>query len=119
MIAKNVSVIGCGEIPDNPAEIMMNPKVAQLIAELKDRFDYVIIDTSPVGQVADAFSLAQFVDVSVYLVRYNFTNNYQMAILKDISDEGKLNNLLVVFNDTKRNRNPKYSYGGYGYAMAN
>lgn len=119
LIAQNVSVVGCGEIPDNPAELMMNPKVAKLIAALKDKFDYVIIDTSPVGQVADAFSLAQFVDVSIYLVRYNFTNNYQMAILKHISDEGKLNNLLVVFNDAKRNKNPKYSYGGYGYAMAN
>jgi tyrosine-protein kinase Etk/Wzc len=119
LIAQNVSVVGCGEIPDNPAELMLNPKVGKLIAELKDKFDYVIIDTSPVGQVADAFSLAQFVDVSIYLVRYNFTNNYQMAILKDISDEGKLSNLLVVFNDTIRNKNQKYSYGGYGYAMAN
>ncbi len=119
LMTQNVSIIGCGEIPDNPAEIMLNPKVSKLIAELKEKFDYVIIDTSPVGQVADAFSLAPFVDVSIYLVRYNFTNNYQMAILKDICDEGKLNNLLVVFNDTKRNKHSEYSYGGYGYAMAN
>lgn len=119
LMSQNVSIIGSGEIPGNPAEIMMDPKVGKLLAELKERFDHVILDTSPVGQVADAFSLAQLVDVSIYLVRYNYTNNYQMAILKDISDENKLNNLLVVFNDARQNKNQKYSYGGYGYAMAN
>ncbi|WP_214225538.1 tyrosine-protein kinase family protein [Pedobacter sp. B4-66] len=119
LMSQNVSVIGCGEIPDDPAEIMTHPKVSQLVEELKERFDYVIIDTSPVGQVADAFSLARHVDVSIYVVRYNYTNNYQMAILKDICDENKLNNLLVVFNDAKREKNQKYSYAGYGYAMTN
>ncbi len=116
--AENVSVIGCGEIPESPAEVMMSPKVSMLIDELKNRFDYIIIDTSPVGQVADAFTLAPYADVSIYLVRYNYTNNYQLAILKDIHDENKLNNLLVVFNDAKREKNQKYSYGSYGYAMA-
>ena len=115
---ENVSVIGCGEIPESPAEVMMSPKVNMLIDELKNRFDYVIMDTSPVGQVADAFTLAPYADVSIFLVRYNYTNNYQLAILKDIHDENKLNNLLVVFNDSKREKNQKYSYGGYGYAMA-
>ncbi|RZK76875.1 MAG: polysaccharide biosynthesis tyrosine autokinase [Pedobacter sp.] len=118
-MAQNVSVIGCGTVSDNPAEIMMDPKVVQLIAELEKRFDYIIIDTSPVGQVVDAFSLAPLVDVSIYLVRYNYTNLYQMAILKDINDENKLTNLQVVFNDAKRNKNQKYNYGGYGYAMTN
>lgn len=117
--AENVSVIGCGEIPGYPAEIMESPRVEELVSSLKERFDYVIIDTSPVGQVADAFSLAPYVDVSIYLVRYNYTNNYQLSILKDISDENKLKNLLVVFNDAKRDKNQKYNYSGYGYAMAN
>src|SRR5690606_25978456 len=81
--AENVSVIGCGPIPESPAEVMMSPKVSMLIDELKNRFDYIIIDTSPVGQVADAFTLAPYADVSIYLVRYNYTNNYQLAILKD------------------------------------
>lgn len=117
-MANHISVIGCGTAPEQPAEVMMNPKVAVLLQELKQRFDYIIIDTSPVGQVADAFSLAPYVDVSIYLVRYNYTNQYQLAILKDISDENKLKNLMVVFNDAKREKNQKYSYGGYGYAMA-
>jgi len=117
--AENVSVIGCGQIPRYPAEVMESQRVDELVKSLKERFDYVIIDTSPVGQVADAFSLAPYVDVSIYLVRYNYTDSYQLSILKDISDENKLKNLLVVFNDAKRDKNRKYNYSGYGYAMAN
>jgi len=118
-ISENVSVIGCGETPEHPAEIMMNPKIELLFEELKERFDYIIIDTSPVGQVADAFSLAEYADLSIYLVRYNYTNKYQLAILKDICDNNKLKNPMVVFNDAKREKSQQYSYGGYGYAMAN
>jgi capsular exopolysaccharide synthesis family protein len=117
-ISKQISVIGCGKSPENPSELMMNPKMDVLFEELKERFDYIIIDTSPVGQVADAFSLAEYADVSIYLVRYNYTNKYQLSILKDIYDNNKLKNPMVVFNDAKREKNQKYSYGGYGYAMA-
>lgn len=119
LLSDNVSVIGCCKIPENPAEEIMSPKVNKLIDELKKRFDYIILDTSPVGQVADAFSLTAYVDVSIYLVRYNYTDSYHLAILKEIYDENKLNNLLVVFNDAKREKNQKYGYGGYGYGMAN
>ncbi|KQM69556.1 tyrosine protein kinase [Pedobacter sp. Leaf216] len=118
-VSDHVSVIGCGKSPENPSEVMMSPKMDLLFDELKERFDYIIIDTSPVGQVADAFSLAEYADVSIYLVRYNYTNKYQLAILKDICDNNKLKNPMVVFNDAKREKNQKYSYGGYGYAMAN
>ncbi|TCD28187.1 polysaccharide biosynthesis tyrosine autokinase [Pedobacter psychrodurus] len=118
-VSHNISVIGCGQLSENPAEVMMSPKMDLLFDELKERFDYIIIDTSPVGQVADAFSLAEYADVSIYLVRYNYTNKYQLAILKDICDNNKLKNPMVVFNDAKREKSQKYSYGGYGYAMAN
>ncbi|WP_029276569.1 GumC family protein [Pedobacter borealis] len=118
-VSDNIWVIGCGQSPENPAEVMMSPKMDLLFDELKERFDYIIIDTSPVGQVADAFSLAEYADVSIYLVRYNYTNKYQLAILKDICENNKLKNPMVVFNDAKREKSQKYSYGGYGYAMAN
>jgi tyrosine-protein kinase Etk/Wzc len=108
-------VIDCGPIPENPAEIMAHPKIGQLIEELKERFDYVIIDTAPVGQVADAFSLSPYTDVSIFLVRYNYTDKMQLNILKDIFYYKKLNNPMVVFNDAKQESNNAYGYGGYGY----
>ena len=111
----NLSVIGCGPIPENPAELLMSPKMPELFEQLRDQFDYIIIDTSPVGQVADGFSLAPYADASIYVVRYNFTDKTQLNILKDIFDNNKLNNPMVVLNDAKGESFKGYGYGGYGY----
>ena len=111
----NVLVVDCGPVPQNPAELMMHPKIGQMIEELKSRFDYVIIDTAPVGQVADAFSLSPYTDLSIYLVRYNYTDKLQLNVLKDILYYKKLTNPLVVFNDAKPESNATYGYGGFGY----
>ncbi len=109
-------VLGCGSLPKNPAELLMSPRVDELFDRLKDQFDYIIIDTSPVGRVADAFSLARHADLSIYLVRYNYTNVGQLEILRDIYENEKLKNPMVIFNDAKKENRPAYGYGGYGYA---
>jgi tyrosine-protein kinase Etk/Wzc len=114
----NLYVIGCGQMPENPAELLMSARMPELFEQLKDRFDYVIIDTSPVGQVADAFSLAPYADASIYLVRYNYTNKIQLNILKDIFENNKLNNPMIVLNDAKSEGFKGYGYGGYGYGFA-
>lgn len=108
-------VVDCGPITTNPAELMMHPKIGKLIEELKSRFDYVIIDTAPVGQVADAFSLSAYTDLSIYLIRYNYTDKLQLNILKDILYYKKLTNPMVVFNDAKVENSNTYGYGGFGY----
>lgn len=115
-LSSNMYVIGCGTQPENPSELLMSPKLATLFDELRKRFDYVIVDTSPVGQVADAFSLAKYCDSSIYLVRYNFTNKFQLRILKDIYENKKFNNPLVVFNDAKDENKNTYGYGRYAYS---
>ena len=114
----NLYVIGCGPIPDNPAEFLMSPQIPTLFEDLKNKFDYVIIDTSPVGQVADAFSLASYADASIYLVRYNYTDKVQLNILKDIFENNKLKNPMIVLNDAKTEGFKGYGYGGYGYGFA-
>ena len=112
----NLSVIGCGPIPENPAELLLSPKMSALFEQLRELFDYIIIDTSPVGLVADAFSLAPYADSSIYLVRYNYTDKVQLNILKDIFENNKLKNPMVVLNDTKGESSKGYGYGGYGYS---
>jgi tyrosine-protein kinase Etk/Wzc len=115
-LSPNLFVIGCGRIPENPSEILMDTQNYRLFEELKERFDYVIVDTSPVGLVADAFSLAGLADVSIYIVRYNYTDKYHLNILQDIYENKKLKNPMVVFNDAKRNEKHKYGYGSMEYA---
>jgi tyrosine-protein kinase Etk/Wzc len=113
--SSNLYTLGCGSIPEDPADLLASKRVGFMFDLLKNNFDYIIVDTSPVGAVADAFSLAKYADLSIYLVRYNYTNNKQLDILKDIYENDKLKNLMVVINDAKPENRPAYAYGSYGY----
>jgi len=106
--------IGSGPIPPNPAELMMSPKMNHLLAELREQFDYVLLDTSPAGQVADAFTLAPLIDASIYIVRYNYTFKSQIAIVDDIYQNKKLSHPMIVLNDADMKEAYGYGYG-YGY----
>ncbi|WP_242920641.1 GumC family protein [Pontibacter liquoris] len=107
-------VIGSGPVPENPSELMLLPKVGRLINELKEIFDYVIIDTSPVGQVADALALAPHADASIYIVRNNYTYKTQLSIIDDIYKKQKFNQPMIVVNDAQKEAG--YAYG-YGYNL--
>ncbi|SFH06396.1 GumC family protein [Pontibacter chinhatensis] len=106
-------VIGAGSIPPNPAELMMSSKLGHMIDNLKESFDYIIIDTAPVGQVADAFCLSSLIDSTIYVIRYNYTYKEQIAILESIYRNKELSHPMVVLNDAKPDGRHKYGYG-YG-----
>jgi capsular exopolysaccharide synthesis family protein len=97
----DLAVIGTGAVPANPAETLMHPRVGELVAQLRQQFDYVLIDSAPVGQVADAFSLAPYLDATVLVVRCNFTPKARLDILPDIANQEKLPQALVVLNDVR------------------
>jgi tyrosine-protein kinase Etk/Wzc len=111
----NLYVIGCGGISDSPSEILQNPKLRILFHELKKRFDYIIVDTSPVGHVSDAFELSEYADSSIYLVRYNYTNKSDLAIFEGICERGRLVNPMIVLNDAKKSNGSSFRYGRYAY----
>ena len=111
-----LAVIGSGPIPPNPAELMLLPKIGTLIEELKAEFDYIILDSSPVGQVADTLALAPYIDSSLYIVRYNYTYKKQLQIIDDLYKSRKLKHPMIVMNDAKKSSGYGYAYGyGYGY----
>ncbi|MDB5144690.1 MAG: capsular exopolysaccharide family [Mucilaginibacter sp.] len=115
-VSPNLFVIGCGTKSKNPGEMMLSPKIKELFIQLRLQFDYIIVDTPPVGLVADAFSLTPYVDSSIYVIRYNFTQKSHLSILKDIYDNNKLKNPMLVLNDAKANNIKSYVYGSYTYA---
>src|SRR5205085_5589105 len=88
---------------------------------LKQHFDYVIVDTPPLGIVSDAKVLSEFADLSLYIVRQRYTQRRQLKTLNDIYHEKKLPNLAMVVNDVKiKGIRSYYGYGytyggGYGY----
>ena len=86
------------------------PKVGYFVEQLKAIYDVIIIDSAPVGQVADAFSLSKFVDITVYLMRYNYTPIEMVSFLNENFQDKKLHNPAIVLNDGK----PQMGYG-YGY----
>jgi tyrosine-protein kinase Etk/Wzc len=107
-VSPNLQVIGSGPIPPNPGELMLSSKIENLINELKEKFDYVIIDSSP--QISDSYSLAPYIDSTIYVVRYNYTYKEQLEIVDDIHKNKKLNHPMIVLNGKDEN-----AYGSYGY----
>lgn len=107
----------CGPIPPNPSELILSNRFAELIKNLREEFDYILIDTPPVGKVSDALLLNKFADSTLYVVRYNQTLKSQLNIIESISAEYKLPRPYIVFNGVKFNkRGYRYGYGyGYGY----
>ena len=96
----------------------MSSKFTHFMHGLKEQFDYIIIDTSPVGQVADAFTLNSFIDLTIYLIRYGYTQKAQLSIIKNIYRNQTLNHPMIVLNDAKEINGNNYGYGyGYGYSQ--
>ncbi len=118
----NFDVLPAGSIPPNPGEFIRSDKLKQLILELKTRYTYIIIDTSPIGLVADAYALSSQVDVTLLLARSNKTNKSNFKSLNNQLISDNLENFYVVLNDVdfdnavygKYSKGYGYNYG-YGY----
>lgn len=109
-----LDVILSGPIPPNPSELIMSDAMKDLIEDLKTKYDYIILDTPPVGLVSDALELAQFCDVTLYIVRQNWTKKGMITLLNNRVKRGELSNVSIVLNGFKNKA--KYGYGyGYGY----
>lgn len=96
----NLYVIQGGPVPPNPTELLMSPRLDEMIAELKKSFDYIIIDSAPVGVVSDTFQINRVVDNTVYVSRQNYTTREVTTLINELHDEHKLNNMSVVLNGT-------------------
>jgi polysaccharide biosynthesis transport protein len=113
-----LDVILSGPVPPNPSELILSDGMKELIEELKKTYDYIILDTPPVGLVSDALELAQYCDVTLYIVRQNYTKKDMITQLNNRVKRGELNNTSVILNsfENKAKYGGGYGYGyGYGY----
>ncbi|MBK0370913.1 polysaccharide biosynthesis tyrosine autokinase [Flavobacterium agrisoli] len=113
-----LDVILSGPIPPNPSELVISNQMAVLMEELKQRYDYIILDTPPVGLVSDAIELVQFVDVTMYVVRQNYTKKDMITLLNNRVKRDELDNVSIVLNgfENKAKYGSAYGYAyGYGY----
>lgn len=116
----SLDIITSGPIPPNPAELIASEKCDELFKLLRERYDYIIIDTPPVGLVTDAFLLMKHSDVNLFIVRQGVTNkNIFGTIIKDMESRGL--KMSIVLNGIQTNKGYGYGYGkkyGYGYGYA-
>jgi len=111
-----VDAIVAGPIPPNPAELISNGRLADLIEQLRLRYDYILLDTPPLGLVTDATLMAPLADVSFYLVRHERTPRAFLGNIKDLNEKGVFKSLHIIFNAVNYKNSPDYGYGyGYGY----
>ena len=97
----NLSIIQAGPVPPNPAELLMSARLDELIKELKTMFDYIIIDSAPLGIIADTYQINRVADNVLFVARQDYTPREWIAFINDIYDKGKLNNMSVVLNGTE------------------
>lgn len=110
---EKLDYIPSGPIPPNPVELIGLERTEKMIQDLKERYDYIIIDTPPLAQVTDGYLLMEQADVRIIVARYNYTlKNVFSFVIKDLQQKG-IGNLCVVLNDNRYYRD-QYGYG-YGY----
>lgn len=106
-------VFPSGIVPPNPGELVLSQGNKDFFDFLKREYDYIIIDSAPVGLVSDTFSLASYVDTSIFIVRHRYTYKRQLSFVEEIFRTGKLPYLWLVVNDLKMGA--RFGYYGYGY----
>ncbi len=104
-----LDVIVAGPIPPNPAELLISQKIDDLVSELRKRYDYVILDTAPIGLVSDTFTLNRVTDASIYVCRANYTSVKDLEEVNRIYDNNRLKKLSIVVNGTASKKSYGYS----------
>lgn len=116
-VNNNLDLLMAGPVPPNPAELIARPSLDVIINQLKERYDYVLIDSAPVGLVTDTLQIARVADATVYLCRADYTPKENIGLVNSLANEKKLPNVSIVINGidmSKKKYGYYYGYGRYG-----
>ncbi|GAK36120.1 GumC family protein [Bacteroides graminisolvens] len=112
-VTENLKVLPAGMVPPNPAELLASPRLEKAIDALKEKFDYVLLDTAPVALVTDTLIAGRVADLSVYVCRSEVTHKSDFELVNEIRKERKLPHMALVVNAVNL-ESKRYGYG-YGY----
>ena len=116
-ISPNLFILPGGTVPPNPTELVARKSLDHALEILKEHFDYVILDTAPIGMVTDTQLIARVADLSVYVCRADYTHKSDYELINDLKRENKLPNLCTLINGIdmdQRKNGYYYGYGKYG-----
>ena len=108
---KNLDLLPCGTIPPNPAELLQSKRVEELFAELRKRYDYIIVDTAPLALVSDTYLLDRIADLTILVSRFKYTPMEMVDYFNRIVEQDRMHHVACVLNGTKS------SHTGYGYGV--
>ncbi|MFK5981658.1 MAG: polysaccharide biosynthesis tyrosine autokinase [Flavobacteriaceae bacterium] len=113
----NIDLVLSGAIPPNPAELLLQKRVDLFFKELKKEYDYIIVDTAPSMLVTDTLLISKYADVTIYVIKADYTDKKLLEFPKEAVNDGKLSNVALVLNNVGVNN---FGYGNkYGYAYSN
>ena len=113
-------MISSGPIPPNPAELLLSNRLDGLVAELKDTYDFILMDTVPYGVVADAQVINRLADLCIYVIREGRFDRRLLPDVEKLYTDGRFSHMAVILNDVCYEQTGYYSYYGYyGYGYGN
>ncbi|MDQ6609176.1 MAG: capsular biosynthesis protein, partial [Bacteroidota bacterium] len=101
-----------GATPKFPGDLFLSDRIPKLFETIKAEYDYIIIDSAPVGLVSDALVLGNYADTVLFVIRQRFTQKKQLEFVHELANTKKLSEIGFIFNDVKRGG--KVGYYGYG-----
>ena len=116
-INKNLYILPGGTVPPNPTELLARDGLEKAVETLKKNFDYVILDTAPIGMVTDTLLIGRVADLSVYVCRADYTRKAEFTLINELAENNKLPNLCIAINGVdlqKKKYGYYYGYGRYG-----
>lgn len=122
---QGLDFITSGPVPLNPSELLYQERFWAMVQQLKQQYDYVLIDTAPIGLVSDSIPIIRKADLNIFIVRwlYSSTRSYELPL--QMANEYKLNNMYIIVNDYKKDdlysslNDDEFGYGGYSKYYAN
>ena len=114
---ENLDLLPCGVIPPNPSELLQTARLDELFVALRERYDYVIVDTAPVALVSDTYLLDRIADMTIFVCRYKYTPLEMINYVNTVVEQKRMKNVACVLNAVK-GAQAGYGYG-YGYGNQN
>jgi capsular exopolysaccharide synthesis family protein len=112
----NVYIATSGPIPPNPSELLSNGRIKEFLESIQNSFDFVLIDTPPLGLVTDAVLLAPYIDICFYLVRHKKTPKASLKNITDLQHQGVFKSFNLIFNGVNYNHSAEHVFK-YGYGQ--
>lgn len=117
---ENLDVALCGPVPPNASELMLSERLAELISKARENYDYVIIDTPPIGMISDAFVAMKLSDVNIVVFNAKGTRKQEVNFVEEVIEKNNISHVGIVLNNVKQRKWRKYygRYGSYGYGSS-